>query len=109
MNIKKQLGEKIKRLRKEKHLTQEQLAEIIDIAPRNLVNIETGVNFPKADTLEKILIALNATMSELFDNEHLTDSEELLKEIEIMINSARENHYILEKIYKILKTLTDNS
>lgn len=62
MNLKRQLGEKIKRIRKEKHITQEQLAEMIDIAPRNLVNIELGINFPKAETLEKILLALNITM-----------------------------------------------
>ena len=42
MNIKKELGEKIKRLRKKQKLTQEQLAEMIDIAPRNLSSIEVG-------------------------------------------------------------------
>ena len=56
MNIKKQLGVKIKRLRMKNGLTQEQLAEKIDIAPRTLSGIETGENFLTADTLEKILL-----------------------------------------------------
>ena len=44
MNIKKQLGTKIKRLRMKNGLTQEQLAEKIDIAPLTLSGIETGEN-----------------------------------------------------------------
>ena len=42
MNIKKLLGEKIKRLRKNRGLTQEQFSEMINIAPRNLSRIEVG-------------------------------------------------------------------
>lgn len=53
MNIKKQLGAKIKRLRQKRGFTQEQFAEKIDIAPRTLSGIETGENFLTADTLEK--------------------------------------------------------
>lgn len=53
MNLKQELGEKIKRIRKNRGLTQEQLAELIDISSRNLSNIELGQNFPKAETLEK--------------------------------------------------------
>lgn len=53
MNIKQELGEKIKRERKKRGLTQEQLAEMVDISSRNLSNIEVGQNFPKAETLEK--------------------------------------------------------
>ena len=51
MNVKKSLGEKIKRLRKLRGYTQEELAEIIDIAPRNLSKIEVGANFVTAETL----------------------------------------------------------
>ena len=58
MNIKKELGEKIKRLRKSRGLTQEQLAELVDISSRNLSNIEQGISFAKAETLEKIIISL---------------------------------------------------
>ena len=71
MDIKKELGEKIKRLRKQNALTQEQLAEMIDISSRNLSNIEQGISFPKPETLEHILISLNTTTQELFANEHI--------------------------------------
>ena len=45
MNIKKQLGSKIKRLRQKRGFTQEQLAEKLDIATRTLCGIENGENF----------------------------------------------------------------
>ena len=51
MDIKNQLGFKIKRLRIKHKMTQEQLAEKMQIAPRTLCGIEIGVNFVKAETL----------------------------------------------------------
>ena len=55
-NIKYEIGEKIRRLRKQRKLTQEQLAEMIDISARNLSNIESGISFQKPETLEKLLL-----------------------------------------------------
>ena len=60
MDIKKTFGEKIKRLRKAKNLTQEQLAEMINIAPKNLSKIEVGTSFVTAETLDKLVVALVA-------------------------------------------------
>lgn len=105
MNIKKELGEKIKRLRKKQKLTQEQLAEMIDIAPRNLSSIEVGTSFAKAETLEKILIALNTTTEELFSNDHIKPNEALIKEINNSISSIQDNKAMLEKVYKVIKAL----
>lgn len=105
MNIKKELGEKIKRLRKKQKLTQEQLAEMIDIAPRNLSSIEVGTSFAKAETLEKILIALNTTTEELFSNDHIKSNEALINEINNSISSIQDNKAMLEKVYKVIKAL----
>lgn len=103
MNIKKEFGEKIKRMRKARKLTQEQLAELIDISPRNLSGIEVGANFVKAETLEKILIALNTTTEELFANEHLMDSKTLVKNIITSIKTIEQDRDKLERVYKIIK------
>ena len=105
MNIKKELGEKIKRLRKKQKLTQEQLAEMIDIAPRNLSSIEVGTSFAKAETLEKILTALNTTTEELFSNDHIKSNEALINEINNSIYSIQDNKAMLEKVYKVIKAL----
>lgn len=106
MDVKKQLGEKIKRLRKEKHLTQDQLSEMIDIARRNLINIELGVNFPKAETLEKILTALDTSLQKLFETDHLVDDKDLITEIYAIIDASKNNRTTLEMMYKLLKCVT---
>jgi len=103
VNIKKEFGEKIKRMRKNRNLTQEQLAEMIDISPRNLSGIEVGANFVKAETLEKILIALNVTTEELFSNIEIKDNKELLADIIKDIKSVENDNSKLKRIYKMVK------
>lgn len=103
MNIKKQLGEKIKRIRKSKNITQEQLAEMIDISSRNLSGIELGNYFVKAETLEKILKALDVTTEDLFSNDHLKEKAELIKEINLHLKKFSQNK--VECVYKIVKYL----
>lgn len=102
MNIKKLLGTKIKRLRQNRGLTQEQLAESIDIATRTLCGIENGENFLSADTLEKILTVLNVSTSELFAFDHLKPQEELIEEIINDLHSIKSREKI-ETVYKLIK------
>ena len=45
LNIKKQLGARIKKLRQDKGFSQEQFAEKLGIATRTLCGIEIGKNF----------------------------------------------------------------
>ena len=108
MSVKKLLGQKIKRLRKNRNLTQEQFAEMIEIAPRNLSRIEVGESFVTADTLEKILIALNITAEELFAYEHIKDSKELLADIYTYLDGIKTDKSKLEKIYKLINFVKEN-
>ena len=105
MNIKQELGEKIKRLRKKQGLTQEQLAEMIDISSRNVSNIELGISFPKPETLEKIIKSLNTTSEELFSLDYIKTEEELFCDIQKIINSIKTDKAMLERVYKILKDI----
>jgi len=107
LNIKKEFGEKIKRMRKKRGLTQEQLAEMIDITPRNLSGIEVGANFVKAETLEKLLSALNTTTEELFANDNLKEASVLTDEIISRVKTLKNNRIKLERIYKIVKFLSE--
>lgn len=107
MDIKKELGEKIKRLRKRRGLTQEQLAELIDISPRNYSNIELGITYPKSETLEKIIQALNTTTQELFANDHIKTNKEFIEKINSYVNSIKNNNSQLELVYKILRDIID--
>ena len=57
---------------------------MIDISSRNLSNIKIEASFLKAETLEKLLVALNITTEELFANK---DEKELLADIYTYINT----------------------
>ena len=105
MDIKKQLGFKIKRLRQKKGLTQERLAEMADISIRSLSGIEIGESFMSAQTMEKLLNCLNVTVDELFNAEHLKPTEDLVDEIEDIINKAKNDRDKIENIYKVVKAI----
>ena len=107
MNLKKELGEKIKRMRKKKNLTQEQLAEMVEISPRNLSGIEIGSNFAKAETLEKIITALDTTLEEMCTTEHLEETNILLNKINLYIKNIEHDRKKVEYIYKMVKFLND--
>lgn len=102
MNIKKLIGKRIKELRKVRHLSQEQLSEKIDINQNALSYIETGENFLSAETLEKLITALNIEPSELFETKHLQKNEQLLEEI---IQMLKKNPDKIKDIYKITRSL----
>ncbi|MBR1680579.1 helix-turn-helix transcriptional regulator, partial [bacterium] len=80
-DLKKKLGARIQEIRKSKKITQEKLAELIDIETPNLSNIERGKKFMTADTLEKIINTLGVKEKELFDFEHIMPRDELKQKI----------------------------
>jgi len=105
MGIKKELGIKIKRMRINRGLTQEQLAEIVDVSQRTMSGIEIGENFVTAETLDKIINALNTTSEELFSTEHLKEPAVLINEILNDIKFISQNPQKLETLYNIVKSL----
>lgn len=64
-NIRAVFGEQIRILRYDKNMTQEQLAEISDISVSFLGEIERGRKSPTIETVEKLAMALNISMSRL--------------------------------------------
>ncbi|MBO6180498.1 helix-turn-helix transcriptional regulator [bacterium] len=105
MGIKKELGIKIKRMRINRGLTQEQLAEMVDVSQRTMSGIEIGENFVTAETLDKIINALNTTSEELFSTEHLKEPAVLINEILNDIKFISQNPQKLETLYNIVKSL----
>ena len=67
--LKKQFGKRLKAIREEFHLTQEALAEKINISSRALSSIECGKSFVTAETIENICTALEVSPRNLFDFE----------------------------------------
>ncbi len=99
MNLKKVLGQRIQDLRKSKKLTQDKLAELVGIDPKNISKIEKGNNYPTAETLSSIAQALDVEIYELF----LFDSEIPYKTMKEEIISALDNEQTVLYLYKKLK------
>lgn len=70
--MKYEIGSRIRRYRKEKGLTQEELASMIHVSKGRVSNWEQGLNRPDADILAALCEALNISPSNLL-NVHLTD------------------------------------
>jgi transcriptional regulator with XRE-family HTH domain len=66
MTIKVIFGANLKYYRKQRHFSQEQLAEKVDITPKHLSTIETGATFVSAELLEKLTKNLHVSASALF-------------------------------------------
>lgn len=63
----KQLGERVKRLRKQKGLTQEQLADKVRVTSNYIYLIEQGQRNPSINTADKLARVLGVKLSDLFD------------------------------------------
>ena len=75
MEAKALFGLNLKRFRKEKRLSQEQLSEKVDISVKHLSKIERGLTFVSADLLDKLSLNLEVSIARLFctDNENIYD------------------------------------
>ncbi len=101
--IKKLIGKRIKELRKEHNLSQQELAELINIDQRNLSNIECGISFPSKSLLQ-IAEAFDISLKDLFDFEHLTlKRTDMINYIENKIQYLDDRN--IKFIYKIIKSL----
>lgn len=107
MDIKKELGLKIKRIRQKEGLTQEQFAEKINIATRTLAGIEIGESFVSAQTIENILNYTNVTFEDFFISSHLRPIEDLLFDINQYLDKIKDDREKVENIYKVIKALSN--
>lgn len=62
------IGTNIKLFRKERGLTQKQLADMLGVAPNTITQYELGVSQPKIEQLQKIAEALHISVLSLFPN-----------------------------------------
>ena len=59
----------VRKLRKERKLTQKQLAELVDVSESAICNIENGKRSPKFETLLKLAEALDCSVADILGEE----------------------------------------
>ena len=102
MSLKQIFGNNLHSYRKLRKLSQEQLAEKLDISVKHLSTMETGKVFASAELIEKIANVLNVSISALFytpDEKSMDESdfaridtileEEVIKTLGIIKNRIR--------------------
>jgi len=81
--IKKVFGANLKGYRKKRQLSQEQLAERLNITAKHLSTIETGATFVSAKLLEEISKQLLVSVSALFfSSDDVSTDDNLLNKID---------------------------
>ena len=81
MKLTKKFGKRLKEIRKRNGLTQEQLANLMDMDTNNISKMELGEHLPKKDNLEKLCVALNIEEKELFEFGHIQTKNEIIEEL----------------------------
>ncbi len=103
MSIKKNLGNRIREIRINRALTQEALAEKINLSAKSLSQIELGNNFVSGETLDELCTALNITPSALFDFKCSDTTENTY--LDEIVKRLKNNPTLLKIIYKIVIAL----
>ena len=99
------IGARIKAAREQVHLTQEQLAEIIDISPTHMSVIERGVKTPKLDTFVRIANALGVSTDALLQDVVVPANESILAELSVRIGRLPQKDQ--ERILNAIRALTE--
>lgn len=105
------IGKRIKRLRIQKHMTQEQLGNSIGLSAKHVSNIETNNAHPSLEALIQIANALECSLDFLvLESIVETPKTNYNQEFSDIIQSCntREKHILIECAYAIKKILKEN-
>ena len=96
-------GQYLKKLRNEKKLTQEQLAEKFNVSSRSVSRWETGRNLPDISLLVEIADFYEVDVREIIDGEAMPREEEKMQEVaEKMADYAKQEKSRLLKFIQVI-------
>ena len=102
-----QIGSFLKKLRKEKGITQEQFAEVLNVSARTISRWENGNNMPDISLLIEIADFFDVSIPEIINGERKRETmEEKIKEVaECLTDYADTEKTILLKRARIISIL----
>ena len=104
------IGERIKFWRQQRSLTQEQLAEMVELTPGFISLIETGKKHASLETLLSICRALNITTNDLLVGNQINSASDYnteFSELTVKLNES-ERHLVFEITKTVCKTIYRN-
>ncbi len=105
-DLKKFIGLRIARIRKDRELTQARLAEVIDTSVETVSRLERGISVPSLKTLEKISKALHVHITDLLDFEFPSLKKPSIKEGERLLAYLQTKSIEdIRMCYRILKNI----
>lgn len=107
------IGAQIARLRKDRQLTQERLAELIGVATETISRLERGVSIPSLKTLTRISQALHTHLKDILDFDYplkvkdITGEEEIAQVVTLLktkrIEDIKLGYQLLRNIFELLE------
>ena len=103
LDIKKMIGNRIKELRARKDVTQEQLAEKVEINTKYLSSIERGKENPTLDIFIRVAESLGVDIGDIFKQLEAEDPSKRRWNIDTLLDQA--NGEQLKTALKILSAI----
>jgi transcriptional regulator with XRE-family HTH domain len=103
VDIKKIIGSRIAEIRKKKGMTQDQLAEKMEISPKYLSSIERGKENPTLNTLINLAQCLGVDLGVIFSFPQIEDPSKRKSLINSLLTKADEDQ--LKQALKILSSI----
>jgi transcriptional regulator with XRE-family HTH domain len=88
-SLQKDIGEKIKQLRTKKGLTMKELGENLNVSHAHISKLESGINSPSVDLLEKLSEFFNIDVSYFFAKK---DEDDILFERDLSLEHLKDKY-----------------
>ncbi|WP_051204644.1 helix-turn-helix domain-containing protein [Butyrivibrio sp. VCD2006] len=105
MDITTEIGNRIRFHRKERKISQEELALQSELHPSYIGQLERGVKTPSIDTIYKITKSLDITMSDFLKNIETVDNAEDSYAMKTYLLIEQEPMHDQKNIYEIIKNI----
>ena len=103
----KAIGRRIKAAREKKQLTQEQLAELVDLSTMHVSVIERGVKLPKLETLINIANVLDVSADVLLQDVINNRAEIFSSEVSTLMNKLPQEDQ--QRVLAALRSFIDST
>ena len=95
------IGKFISKCRKDKQLTQEQLAEMLNVTNKSISKWENGICLPEATIYEPLCKVLDITINELFAGQKIVDEDyKKIAEVTAILKAFKTKEEAVEYLMK---------